>query len=428
MIAQQTFDVVIVGGGVAGLCTAIRLAQLFNSAVATWRKILVIDEKAPNSETFKVGESLPGEAKPILQSLDVLEAINNDIMQGKHHFCYGNCSLWGSDELMGTDTIFNAYGNGFHLDRLLFEETLLKTAEVQHGQFITIMRNSKVTELLLVKDIDHNDTYWKITTSSDESTNPLQMHGSILIDASGRRCCIKKYLPDLKRRCFDKLLAFACLYETDYDISYETQSADLDNHTLVESCAFGWWYTSRLPRKQRIVVFHTDDDLLHRINKKIRLVEEFNEFMKDTTVHTAKRISEHSYRPVKKRVMCMSANSASLSQFESTFKLCPKSASCENRWIAIGDSAASFDPLSSRGMLTALYSARLGAESIFFQYFNGKEIKNKRKVTQPLEIYQQYIENTFYRYMKEKRFFYSKEQRWNNEIFWKRRHEEHIEV
>jgi len=105
-----------------------------------------------------------------------------------------------------------------------------------------------------------------------------------------------------------------------------------------------------------------------------------------------------------------------------------KSASYENRWIAIGDSAVSFDPLSSQGMLTALYSAKLGAEAIFFQYFNAKKARNKEVTVQPLEIFQQYIEDTFRKYIREKRFFYNKEQRWNNEVFWKRRHEEHIEM
>ncbi|RHZ59320.1 hypothetical protein Glove_364g5 [Diversispora epigaea] len=109
----------------------------------------------------------------------------------------------------------------------------------------------------------------------------------------------------------------------------------------------------------------------------------------------------------------MPANSTRLSQF----------ASYENQWMAIGDSAISFDPLSSQGMLTALYSAKLGAEAIFFQYFNGKEITNKENRILPLEVFQQYLENTFNKYMREKEFFYNKERRWNNEVFWKRRHE-----
>ncbi|RIA91397.1 hypothetical protein C1645_767545 [Glomus cerebriforme] len=405
-----TFDVIIIGGGIAGSSTAIRLAQLFNSAAATWRKILVIDERTTNAETFKVGESLPGGAKHILKSLGVFETVNNDAMQGKHNFCYGNSSAWGSDELYDTSTIFNAYGDGFHLNRSLFEETLVKTAESQHDRFITIIRGS-VTKSLLVKNASGGEKYWKVSISNNE----LPIHGNILIDASGRRCFIRKCLTDLERSSFDKLLAFACLFETD-----TSQPSDSDHHTLVESCAFGWWYTSLLPNKQRIVVFHTDDDLIKHINKKrkIRQVEEFYEFMRETTTHTTKRISEHSYRPVGKRVMCMPANSESLSRF----------VSYENRWIAIGDSAVSFDPLSSQGMLTALYSAKLGAEAIFFQYFNGNKTRNKEVTVQPLEIFQQYIEDTFRKYKSEKRFFYNKEQRWNNEVFWKRRHGDHIET
>ncbi|CAG8569931.1 3190_t:CDS:2 [Diversispora eburnea] len=343
MNTLQQFDVIIIGGGIAG--------------------------SSPNAKTLKVGESLPGEAKNILQSLGVFEGINNDAMQGKHNFCYENCSTWGSDDLLGSNTIFEIY------------ETLLKTANLQHGQFITIMRDSKVTGLFISKDINHRDTHWKIKISNIV----IQINGKILIDASGRQCCIRKCLSNLKRNSFDKLLAFACLFEADNDISCKVDS---NHYTLIESCAFGWWYISLLPNKQRIVVFHTDDDL-HQINRNIRLVEEFNEFIKETTVNFTRNISEHSYRPVGKRVMCMPANSTSLSQF---------------------------------GMLTALYSAKLGAEAIFFQYFNGKEITNKDNRIQPLEVYQQYLENTFNKYMREKEFFYNKEQRWNNEMFWKRRH------
>jgi len=140
----------------------------------------------------------------------------------------------------------------------------------------------------------------------------LPIHGNILVDASGRRCFIRKCFPDLERSSFDKLLAFACLFETD-----NSQLPDSDHNTLVESCAFGWWYTSLLPNKQRIVVFHTDDDLIKHINKKrkIRQAEEFCEFMRETATHTTKRISERSYRPVEKRVMCMPANSESLFRF-----------------------------------------------------------------------------------------------------------------
>ncbi|GBB94435.1 hypothetical protein RclHR1_23550002 [Rhizophagus clarus] len=300
-------------------------------------------------------------------------------MQGKHNFCYGNSSAWGSDELRDTSTIFNAYGNGFHLNRSLFDETLVKTAESHYGRFITIIRDS-VTKSLLEKN-SYGEKYWKISISSNE----LPIHGNILIDASSRRCFIRKCLPDLKCSYFDKLLAFACLFEID-----TSQPPDSDHNTLVESCAFGWWYTSLLPNKQRIVVFYTDDDQC---------------------------ISEHAYPPMGKRIMCMPTNSESLSQFALNLHMSvyiqiqSKPASYENRWIAIGESAASFDPLSSQGMLATLYSAKLGAEAIFFQYIKAKKTNNKEVTVQPLEIFQQYIENTFRKYKSEKSFFYNKEQR-----------------
>lgn len=64
-----------------GHAAAIRLAQLFNSAASTWRKILVVDERTTNTGMFKVEESLPGEAKHILRSLGVFEAVDNDAIQ-----------------------------------------------------------------------------------------------------------------------------------------------------------------------------------------------------------------------------------------------------------------------------------------------------------------------------------------------------------
>ncbi|GES98855.1 NAD(P)/FAD-dependent oxidoreductase [Rhizophagus clarus] len=375
---NTAFDVIIVGGVIAGSSTAIRLAQLFNSAAATWKKILVIDERTTNTEILKVGESLPGETKHILKSLGVFEAVNN--------------SLRSSNELHDTSTIFNAYGNGFHLNRFLFDETLLvvKTTELHHDRFITIIRDS-VTKSLLEKNGD-GEKYWKISISSNE----LPIHGNI---------------PSMQ-------VAVAASFE----------------NTTIPS-----WSPALSDGGTRVFYLTSNESLfsipVKHINKKrkIRQVEEFCEFIKETTTHITKCISEHAYHPVGKRIMCMPANSESLSQFALNLHMSvyiqiqSKPASYENRWIAIGDSAASFDPLSSQGMLTALYSAKLGAEAIFFQYFNGKKTNNKEITVQPLENFQQYIENTFRKYKSEKSFFYNKEQRWNNEVFWKRRHEDHIE-
>ncbi|CAG8436803.1 6891_t:CDS:2 [Ambispora gerdemannii] len=425
---ESSFDVIIIGGGIAGSSFAITISQLLSSSgsTTTFRKILIIEEKPKNLGTFKVGESLPGEAKPVLRSLGVLKTVDNDTIQEKHLFCYGNKSVWGSTNINGTDSIFNPYGNGFHLDRLLFEETLLKTTELQYGQIVKVIRGFGVTGLCFdfKDDCAENTKCWKITISKCSSLNddsaremPKKIYGKILVDASGRRCCIRKCMPSLKRHSFDKLLAFACLFES----AYHNGLKDNDHHTLVESCCYGWFQTSRLPNNQRVIIFFTDDDLVKRLPRRIRAVDEFLDFLRENTLNIDKILKEFDYMPVGNRIMCTAANSEVLSEF----------ASIENHWIAVGDSAISFDPLSSQGILTTLYNSKLGAEAIFFQFLynrSPKESSNNNENTngniQPFDIYKHQLTQVLTKYQKEKNYFYVKEQRWVKEVFWKRRHSE----
>ncbi|CAG8801227.1 9383_t:CDS:1, partial [Dentiscutata erythropus] len=78
---EPFYDAIIIGGGIAGSSFAIRISQLFDSSRLTFKKILIIEEKSITYKLFKVGESLPAEAKPVLQSLGVLEKVNDDTIQ-----------------------------------------------------------------------------------------------------------------------------------------------------------------------------------------------------------------------------------------------------------------------------------------------------------------------------------------------------------
>ncbi|CAG8703643.1 26897_t:CDS:2 [Dentiscutata erythropus] len=376
-LQEQKFDVIIIGGGVAGSCSAIRLSQLFESTLpeAAFRKISIIEEKK-DFGTFKVGESLPSEAKPLLQSLGVLDKIINDVEQGKHLHCFGNTSAWGSKELHGTDSIFNPYGSGFHLDRSLFEETLLNAAESQFGRFVTVLRGFSVIELSFGKEINNDDIYWKVMTLPTQVPNPI--YGKILIDASGRRCCIRKFNPNLKRCSFDKLLSFACLFESTPKTCKDIPTKDTGSHTL----------------------------------QKIRMIDEFRKLLKENASYINQCIKDYEYHPIGNRIWCLAANSEALSSF---------------------------------GILTALYNSKIGAEAVFFQFFHNKRIKmeinqntysekSKNSINQqddieiqPIEIYQQKMMKTLNDYRKVKNYFYCKEQRWPDEIFWTRRHFENID-
>jgi flavin-dependent dehydrogenase len=80
---------------------------------------------------------------------------------------------------------------------------------------------------------------------------------------------------------------------------------------------------------------------------------------------------------------------------------------CGDHWIAIGDAALAFDPLSSLGVFKALDSAERAAASIVNA--NGLDYRNWSRIT-------------FERYLPHRNSFYSDERRWERSLFWARRH------
>ena len=83
------------------------------------------------------------------------------------------------------------------------------------------------------------------------------------------------------------------------------------------------------------------------------------------------------------------------------------------RWLATGDAALAFDPLSSQGILRALQSGLLAAETIddVLQGQNSTghdwSLKNRRH---------------FARHLRTRQAYYHLERRWPDAEFWRRRH------
>ena len=109
------WDVLIAGAGPAGAVAARVLAR-------AGRRVLLIDDSRPDLP--KVGESLPGAARPILQNLDALTVLES----GSHLPCYGNISLWGAERPVVNDFIHDPNGSGWHLDRVRFDGELQAAA------------------------------------------------------------------------------------------------------------------------------------------------------------------------------------------------------------------------------------------------------------------------------------------------------------
>jgi flavin-dependent dehydrogenase len=71
-------------------------------------------------------------------------------------------------------------------------------------------------------------------------------------------------------------------------------------------------------------------------------------------------------------------------------------------WLAIGDAAMSFDPISSHGLLTALSTGLAAGET-------------------SLEEYQAFVDTTWRAYARMRDACYASEERWADALFWRRR-------
>ena len=109
-------DVAVLGGGPAGAAAAITLAR-------TGRSVVVIEKS--HYEQSRIGETLVPAARPLLVRLAVWEPF----LAAGHLPSPGVLSVWGEDELYETHSIFNAYGQGWHLDRQRFDTMLAQAAE-----------------------------------------------------------------------------------------------------------------------------------------------------------------------------------------------------------------------------------------------------------------------------------------------------------
>lgn len=81
-------------------------------------------------------------------------------------------------------------------------------------------------------------------------------------------------------------------------------------------------------------------------------------------------------------------------------------------WLATGDAALSFDPLSSQGIYKALQSGLLTAEAI------DETFRGHASAVRELPFRNR---QSFERYLKTRQDYYSREQRWPMSVFWRRR-------
>lgn len=351
---MRPYQVLVAGGGPAGAVAA-------HVLVRAGRSVLLVDEEEPARR--KIGESLPAAALPLLRELGLERLLAN----GAHLPCYGNAYAWGSDELASTDFIADPHGLGWHLDRRRFDSDLRSSAQREGAA----LRRTRLTA------VRHGGGLWDVDFSDGGSARARW-----LIDATGRHAAVGRRV-GAKRRLDDALVAL-CSWSRE-------RAGDTDARTVIEAVREGWWYTARVPAG-RVTVLHVDAERAGRLRKvgqwrrALGCTRHVRRFAVDTDLEEDVTVCE--------------AAGARMDRFGG------------EGWVAVGDAALAFDPLSAQGILTALYTGMLAGRAIDDEL----ELRDGAR-----EAYCSRLETIRAAYLHHRAQAYVRERRWPLSPFWARR-------
>jgi flavin-dependent dehydrogenase len=367
MTRTERAVVAVIGGGPAGASAALELTR---RGIET--RLL---ERSVGSGSL-VGECLAPSANSLLHRLGLDEVM---LACGALP-SYGNRSSWGRDgDPADRDFLRDALGHGWHLDRPAFNAALLDAVEAAG---VPVWRQTRVATLTRAGGI------WTIGTASPGGARTL--HASVLVDASGRAAVVARRQA-VRRRAFDTQIAAVAILEGD------GRPAQLhDATTLIEAAACGWWYAALLPDRRLAVAWFTDPDLLSR-SAAWRPPGWWNLLQESELVRNA--VASHGYG-MPERIRVLAAGSSLLTR------------STGDGWIAAGDAAAAFDPLSSHGIGSALASGTRAARAVAATLAGDGTVG---------AAYAERLRADYARYLWDRHAYYADEQRWPDSPFWARR-------
>lgn len=357
-------DVAIVGGGPAGSATAVALAEQGFSTT-------VVDSSPATAP--RAGETVPADIEPLLARLGVRE----EFARAGHLRVAATASAWGTAELSWQDAFTSALGGGWHLRRLDFDESLVRTAALRGA---TVLRGWRVADVRA-----RPDRGWTLALRANDG-GARRLEASFVVDATGRAARVARRLGE-RTLVVDRLVCISALLGSPPD-------APASVHTVVESAEDGWWYSGRLPDGRTVTAFFTDADILRR--RSIRGPASWHESLRRTR-HLFALLGRP---PVPAALRIDSARSQRLGRM------------CGHRWLAVGEASTAWDPLTSSGIVLALRSGLQAGQTIP-RLLAGDQDAGTR--------YERDLLDRHARYLDEHAAYYSLEGRWPASEFWARR-------
>lgn len=361
---MNSYQIAIIGGGPAGSSCAIALARL------GIKEVVVIE--SGRHDQFKIGESIPPESKTLLRDLGIWNAFKAE----EHDPCYGSCSYWGDDKRGYNDFLLSPYGHGWHLDRNRFDRFLLQEAE-KAGTHCLLDTQYKQASKLSTGGFE--------LMLENSNQKKFTIKAKLVVDATGSRSLFALQQGSKKIHS-EPLVCLAARFKFD---SNKTLVSKL---TQIEAFEYGWWYAARLPCDTFLVGLYTD--ALTIKERQLQQVGIWKELLDQLPV--------------------ISQSTRTMQLKKETFKGFPAPSFCLDKivgrhWIAIGDAASSYDPITSQGIMKSMSNGILAAQTL------------QRKIIQPKNRFidfQSLTKEYYKQYLSMRQHFYQLENRWPQAPFW----------
>jgi flavin-dependent dehydrogenase len=346
-------DVVIVGAGPAGAATATALVRRGLSVTVLERR------REPAS---RIGETVPEDIRPPLERLGAWP----DFCAQGHLPSSGTASAWGTADLL------LSRGGGWHLDRGRFDALLMHIAQ---------RAGAELRMGASVRAIGGDGDDW-IVRAVDGQQRPVDVRAGFLVDATGRAAAVAQRLGAARLR-HDR---FVCAHA-----QVEPGGEAIGARSLVETVSDGWWYATPLPGGRALAGVFTDPVVCRR--RGYGTPERWHEALR-STLYVYRALGS----PPRPRRVRLAA---------STPHCLDRPAGVD--WLAVGDAAASYDPLASAGLTLAVRAGEEAATAIVARRDGDRHA---------LAHHARAVQERFTTYLLQRRELYARERRWPRSPFW----------
>ena len=363
----MTADVLVIGAGPAGLSAAI--------CFTSWCDKVTVIESGERGCLRQAGEHVP----PAGLSEAAAVGLNKLFADHRHGTSTGVSSLWGDDVAVDKEYFFSAQGSGSNINRRVFDEALTQTAE---NGGATLQFATRLQRL----DVGPKGFQASLVSAAGRQTIKARM----VVDASGRKAIAGRELGCVRQR-YDRMVGLVGR------VAGRAQTDDV-GRVFIESMKDGWWYSVQLACGDRLFTYMTDTTILKKYSQGPKGLWQ-NRLQQSNLLAPLARD-----RTLPETVEVFDAASQCLDGLDNGL------------FLAVGDAAMAFDPISSWGITKALCDGHYGVKAMQREYGGERGA---------LADYSKRRRKEFSQYLVKRKAFYEAEGRWQSSDFWRSRQRSH---